>query len=414
MTVQELVHHLKAKRGITAEVVIERSPDGRAYGRFVEDGVPWPKETTFAIRPNGNVFDLAFFKTYKNAVVKTCDAVIYVNLPPPERRAMGYGPASSVPADNGGHAGYAAVIDALNAKLAGGAAAVEPRTAQEQIAVSAPRYTSHAIASATRVRSQAAVSALRGYFETENGQLRALQACRDFLGAKDWPLGDRLRLYEYSRRAFDRAVPVGEALDLFRRIYNELVLPPRAGGWGVARKASGPLWTPEKAFETINKEFAAFAWGGPVTLISVQCSDAKASLLRSLNTLEELKPVAGYPVMAVSKFLHPYNPELFPIYDNEVIRDEVVRRFRHDFRAFCLGANLSHRVGNTAAFYVSYIFWGAFFLELANPRFMEIFASWLEKQPAANLAQRSLDASRLYATAFELTIIGAYADSLRG
>ena len=53
-------------------------------------------------------------------------------------------------------------------------------------------------------------------------------------------------------------------------------------------------------------------------------------------------------------------------------------------------------------------------LERANSRFMDIFASWLEKQPAANLAQRSLDASRLYATAFELTIIGAYADSLSG
>src|SRR5271166_2710632 len=117
MTVRELIHYLKARRGITAEVVIERSPDGRAYGRFVEDGAPWPKETTFAIRPNGNVFDLAFFKTYKNAVVKACDAVIYANLPPTERRAMGYGPATCVPADNGGHAGYTAVIDALDAKL---------------------------------------------------------------------------------------------------------------------------------------------------------------------------------------------------------------------------------------------------------------------------------------------------------
>jgi hypothetical protein len=116
-TVEELITYLKANRGIEAKVVVERSPDGRAYGRFIEGGVPWPKETTFAIRPNGNVFDLAFFKTYKNAVDKARDAAIYANLPDAERREMGYGPASPVPVENGGHAGYAAVIDALDARV---------------------------------------------------------------------------------------------------------------------------------------------------------------------------------------------------------------------------------------------------------------------------------------------------------
>lgn len=122
MTVPELVAYLLAKRGIGAEVVVESSPDGRAYGRFVVNGEPWHRETTFAIRPNGNIFDLAFFKTYHGAVERACDAVIYANLSPNERRAMGYGPASSVPVDNGGHARYAAVIDALDAKLRGGTA----------------------------------------------------------------------------------------------------------------------------------------------------------------------------------------------------------------------------------------------------------------------------------------------------
>jgi hypothetical protein len=115
MTAPELVAYLRAERGITAEVIVERSADGRAYGRFVEDGVPWPKETTFAIRPNGFVFDLAFFKTW-NPKDKACDAAIYANLPESERRERGYGPPSPVPVDNGGHAGYTAVIDALDAR----------------------------------------------------------------------------------------------------------------------------------------------------------------------------------------------------------------------------------------------------------------------------------------------------------
>jgi hypothetical protein len=99
--------------------------------------------------------------------------------------------------------------------------------------------------------------------------------------------------------------------------------------------------------------------------------------------------------MTVSKFSHPYNPELFPIYDNAVIKDEVLPHFRTEFRAFCLASNLPHIVGNTAEFYVSYICWGSHLLGLVHPRFMEIFAAWLGQQRGANLAQRSFDASRL-------------------
>ena len=117
LLVEELVAYLKAKRGITAEVVIEKSPDGRAYGRFVENGQPWPKETTFAIGPKGNVLDLAFFKTYKDDAIRVRDAVIYANLSDSERRLMGYGPVSSVPVENGGHVLYATTIDDLDLKL---------------------------------------------------------------------------------------------------------------------------------------------------------------------------------------------------------------------------------------------------------------------------------------------------------
>jgi hypothetical protein len=48
--------------------------------------------------------------------------------------------------------------------------------------------------------------------------------------------------------------------------------------------------------------------------------------------------------MTVSKFLHFYNPGLFPIYDNAVIWDKVLRRFRNDFRDFCISANIPYEV----------------------------------------------------------------------
>jgi hypothetical protein len=41
---------------------------------------------------------------------------------------------------------------------------------------------------------------------------------------------------------------------------------------------------------------------------------------------------------------------------------------------------------------------------------MAVFAEWLADQPGAGLPGRRFDASRLFATAYEFTIIGAYAD----
>lgn len=412
MMVQELVAYLKSKRGITAEVAIERSPDGRAYGRFIEGGIPWPKETTFAIRQNGSVFDLAFFRTYHGAVTKASDAAIYANLPPAERRTIGYGPASTEPVENGGHSVYRSIIDALDARLRSGVTASGiglPNTKSPVV--------NNAARSDCRTRTPSSGTRkpqlpLRTYFEDRSAQIRSLDACRNFLGEKGWPLEARLRLYDYSRSAFHQGIPPSEALISFGRMYDELVLPAPAGGWGVARNAQRPLWTADKAFETIRREFAGFAWGGSLTLANIRTSDTKGPLLSSINALKDIKPITGYPVMAVSKFLHPYNPELFPIYDNEVIANRVIPRFRNDFRAFCHSEGLSDQVGNIPEFYISYIFWGASLLQCASAQFMEGFAQWFGKQSRLNLAQRPLDACRLYATAFELTIIGAYADSL--
>ena len=62
--------------------------------------------------------------------------------------------------------------------------------------------------------------------------------------------------------------------------------------------------------------------------------------------------------MVVSKFLHFYNPGLFPIYDNKVIWNQVFRRFRNDFRDFCGIVNIPYRSAindDTSAFLIHYI-----------------------------------------------------------
>ena len=129
--------------------------------------------------------------------------------------------------------------------------------------------------------------------------------------------------------------------------------------------------------------------------------------------MQGIKPKRGYPTMAVSKFLHFYNPSLFPIYDSEAIWEGVfMGRFRNDFREFCRTADIPYEAviqQGTATFLRAYMDWASSLLSFAHGSFMQVFVEWLEGQPGVGLRQLTFDASTLYATAFEFTAIGATA-----
>jgi hypothetical protein len=252
---------------------------------------------------------------------------------------------------------------------------------------------------------------VRSYFQSSEAQDRALNACRSFLGTKDWCVGERLDLYEISRRAFDPGLSADAATSLFRQIYDQLVRPAPAGGWGIGRNAAGPLWTAEQTFQNIKGTFSGFPWGGSIDLLNFRDGGSQLNILPSLERMRGLKPVADWPTMAVSKVLHFYNAELFPVYDSEVIWRKVLTRFKQEFRDFCVTLSRPWDFGDTPTFYRNYMSWGAYLLGHAHPQFMKAFESWLAKQPGANLPTRNFDASRLFATAYEFTIIGAFADS---
>ena len=257
---------------------------------------------------------------------------------------------------------------------------------------------------------------VQSYFGSVEAQERALQACCHFLCAIGWAVKDRLRLYDDSHHAFDPAVTAGESLEWFRQIYDELVRPPSKGGWGIARNASGPLWTAEETFQFLKAEFSNFLWGGPVNLFNFRSGSTQATLLSSIEKMKSFKPLKSseWPTMAVSKVLHFYNAELFPVYDSEVIWKKVLDYFKDEFKDFCLAFSPPWNWENTPTFYRNYMGWGSYLLAAAHPRFMEVFAEWLAKQPGADLSNRHFDAERLFATAYEYTIIGAFADSYCG
>ncbi|HEX3436151.1 MAG TPA: hypothetical protein VHT24_05225 [Pseudacidobacterium sp.] len=245
---------------------------------------------------------------------------------------------------------------------------------------------------------------LRSYFETAGQQGRALKA----VAHERWldPSGN-LDLYEVSHHAFDPSLSSDEALRYFEKIYNELKGP----GWQVfrSRQSDVSYWSSQQVFETIKREFAEYSWGGSVNLSNFQQSGDFARLKSSLDKMQGIKQKKGYPHMAVSKFLHFYNPSLFPIYDQKVIWEKVFSRFEDDFQDFCKSENIPYPGAiedDTAYFIIYYMRWASSLLAVAHENFMQVFVEWLE-QRGVDLRQRQFDAATLFATAFEFTAIGA-------
>jgi hypothetical protein len=429
--VQNILSLLKERRGLVASAVAAEGTDRRLYVQIVGIG-GFP---VFAVKPSG-AYELPFEHTYTNS------GMIRMGLPILDGRSEGLNAvlfADKLAARRGNRhdlcPGYDARTIERVREMAISAYPLESENIWRESerampppmpapAVDQPAYPNHLshplphVSSVTcgvpkTVRSiPSPPLGVRSYFENQDAQQRALEACRQFLGGKEWAVGDRLKLYDASRNAFNPVVAPSEGLKWFRYIYDELVRPARAGGWGIARNASGTLWSAERTFLTVRSEFSALRWGGSVTLPNFHDSSAESELLSALEKMRDFKPIAGWPTMAVSKVLHFYNPELFPIYDREVISLKVLRHFKGEFRQFCWTLGARYEGEDTPIFYRNYMRWGGSLLGAAHSRFMEIFSEWLAKQPGAELSNRHLNARQLFSTAYEYTIIGAYADSV--
>ena len=244
---------------------------------------------------------------------------------------------------------------------------------------------------------------LRDYFLPE-GQQRALAAYGRFACGKGWTIQEKIDLYESSCCAFGAAMGEDDAFRAFENIYKNL-----AGGWQVFRPDSPIVcWPSRQIFKTIQNEFKEFAWGGTLDLSNFMSSGKQEPLLLKLAKMEGIKSNKGYPVMAVSKFLHFYNPGLFPIYDYQVIWRKVFKRFKGEFKEFCFASKLPYNTEETGVFLRNYVCWASYLIGEAHPpRFMEAFVEWLGKQPGCKLPEGKFDARSLFATAFEFTAIGA-------
>ncbi len=255
-------------------------------------------------------------------------------------------------------------------------------------------------------KSAASGRPVDSYFESAVHQRLALHS----VTKEDWldPKGN-LNLYELSESAFDPSPNGDRPFRCFEKIYAEL----SGRTWQVFRPSGREdCWPSRQIFETINREFREFSGRGPVNLVNFPQSGTEPRLRSCLMTMQGIKPKRDYPVMTVSKFLHFYNPKLFPIYDNEVIWGKVLDgRFQNDFRAFCEREGTPYadiRREDTVDLLLCYMRWASSLLAVAHPRFMNVFVEWLDQQPGTWLpVRKGVDAATLYATAFEFTVIGA-------
>lgn len=130
---------------------------------------------------------------------------------------------------------------------------------------------------------------------------------------KIWSIPYHVECWRRATRAFD-----GPDFAEFEWIYNEL-----KGRWQVFRGSAAPPWSVRKAFEHLTTMDSPLR-GASLRDFSDEMLHDCREIIRSMESMKPLKK--GASVVAISKFLHFWNPRLFVIVDDAVVWKWV---FRH-------------------------------------------------------------------------------------
>lgn len=107
--------------------------------------------------------------------------------------------------------------------------------------------------------------------------------------------------------------------------------------------------------------------------------------------------------MAISKFLHFFNPTLFPIYDGAIIENKVLKTFDKDWKKTTISTTES--MDSELRKYLRYISFANLCIKENSTNIMKIFGNWFNEQIREE--NNFLDINNYYATAFEFIAIGA-------
>ena len=108
-----------------------------------------------------------------------------------------------------------------------------------------------------------------------------------------------------------------------------------------------------------------------------------AEVMDTIAAVKDLKQVkTRHPsFMALSKFLHFFNPTLYPIYDTAVIENLVLHTFSDDWHGFDKRIHVPNlHLG--LAYYLKYMVWLADLMAKHNDQIMEVFRKWCRSRIA--------------------------------
>lgn len=222
-----------------------------------------------------------------------------------------------------------------------------------------------------------------------------------------WPLTTKVHLYNHAIDAYHIGNSNSHALRAFVQIYEYL-----RKYWKVFRgKDVVSYWEAVEALENLRGVCSAWGNSSDLTLMSLDVSNSRTQLQGCFDAFAGIKRLSSgdYPWMAASKFLHFFNPRLFPMWDRAEVWDMALNsRFQHDYQAFCrrIGAKPGER---SSIFNCTYTAMAAELMQNAHPELMVQFASWFRQNCVGCDDKHSVleDINTYYATAFEIILLGA-------
>lgn len=171
----------------------------------------------------------------------------------------------------------------------------------------------------------------------------------------NWPVNDRAHMYQMSDLAFGPSPD----FESFSRIYNELVRY-----WKIGR--NGELASATEVFRMLVNGCGETSRQSGNTLLNVDV----VAIRNAVRAMRRVKANGEYPHMPASKFLHFYNPSLFPIYDNAVLWERVLHGvFLPEWKGVCR----EYRINVTEQsdrFLITYFSWAAEVMRSADPEVM--------------------------------------------
>lgn len=218
---------------------------------------------------------------------------------------------------------------------------------------------------------------------------------------KRWPIDEKIRLYLAGNVAFNPLKGPSKGYKSFNEIYDSL-----KKYWQVFRNDSSH-WRSKKVFDVLTKNCNRCSRNSNISLINLN-EEKKQIIAECLTKIKGIKTLRSgeTSTMAISKFLHFFNPRLFPIYDNEIIKKSVLKKFGTDWKSFRKDV-CKKNIDRGIQEYFCYVLWASNILKQNHNDVMNKFVKWFPKQVEDKHIKLPRDLSKYYATAFEFIIIGA-------